>query len=148
MCQPSQYLLFCTCTQEASAPVHNKNSRRAKKTPAPPQFLWQLKRLKESKHQGLDGMVIMPQSQLSERLTAHYVETQLNQGHCFDFDYQPQPGDNLLVFTDTSASVYMSYIFKNQQWTTDYYDPFYHKLSLIEKGKIKCLDVSPDSPNQ
>lgn len=148
MCQPSQYLLFCACTQETFVSVHNKKSRRAKKKPAPPQFLWQLKRLTESKHQGIDGMVIMPQSQLNEHLTAHYVETQLNQGHCFDFDYQPQSGDNLLVFTDASAHVYMSYIFKDQRWTNDYYDPFYHRLLLIGKGKIQCLDVSPSSSNQ
>lgn len=159
MCQENLEIHFCTCVPtEEKVVIHNKNSRRFKKDFDEDAYLkknlvWKLFKYEGYENSGLIGMIIMPSNQLTSELTADYLIGALNSKNLFDFDYQPQQGDNLKIefsFRNKKSRKeyqgkiysYMSFIFKDDKWTKDYYIGFNHKTVLFREGKVEIKDLN------
>ena len=80
---------------------------------------------------------MLPAGDIGNGLDAEWIALNLNLENCFDFDYTPEEGDNLFIQTNEIASAYISFIFKNDQWIIDVYDPFTWNTKHIVDGIIK-----------
>lgn len=147
MCKQSNQFKLCSCSDIKTKIVHNKNSRRYKnKLPEqkPKKIIWTLSKCEGSQYLGMDGMLIGPASKLTEKLTANYVKEELNTRNCFDFDYSPKEGDNLVLtpYLTKKESLkqeyeFLSFIFNNGQWILKSYNVFYDKVIEFKKGKLE-----------
>lgn len=100
-------------------------------------YIWHL-----WKHTGTDennsmiGQYIFPTEDIGNCLNAEWIILNLNYENCFDFKYTPSEGDNLYITQNIELSSYISFIFKNGEWTIGHYSPFSDILQLISSGKI------------
>jgi len=142
MCQPDQHLMFCTCADEVKIKtIKNRygDTYTQKVFPKYIQFIWTLKH--HTLQSGiLDGMLELPSSHLGNQLASADVLEQLNQRNCFDFTYQPQEGDTLVISSNQKIAGYLSFIFENGQWVRGHVSPFEYQLKTIEEGKVECRD--------
>ena len=140
MCDFENGFILCTCTKETQKVVHNKNSRRYKNTPEAKivGYRWVLARFVRTFEPIMEGMYAMPSHDLGAGLTAEWVLMNLNYGNCFDFDYTPAEGDNL-VFRSDERWDYMSFIFRQGAWQEGRYDGFSTTLEALFHGQIKTL---------
>jgi hypothetical protein len=88
MCDFTQGFKLCTCATDA-LPV----------TDAPIVYIWQLNTSPKAPEidERVRGIYIGPLSDIGAGLSEEFVWTALNSGNCFDFDYQPVEGDNLIM---------------------------------------------------
>lgn len=140
MCDFENGFVLCTCQTEPEQVVHNKNSRRYKNSPQAKiaGYRWFLSRFVDTYEPMMEGMYQPPSKELGAGLTEEWVLLNLNCGNCFDFDYTPQEGDNLVMRFEDHWH-YMSFIFRQGEWVSDRYDGFSTILELQSKGKIKPL---------
>ncbi|WCM41040.1 hypothetical protein MG290_08710 [Flavobacterium sp. CBA20B-1] len=90
---------LCTCsdlnTNKIQGLYSDEISRLGKK-----EFLkvikWKLNRFLGAEWNGMDGLMIMPSQNLINELTENFILGELNIENCFDFEYQPNEGDNLI----------------------------------------------------
>ncbi len=148
MCEITKNFILCSCSTDEKVEVeHNKNSRRYKKQiekKYPRRIAWTLDRYEGTYNSEMDGMMITPSDKLDELFTAEYVRSELNARNCFDFDYVPNEGDYLTFRFNFSKKEargrefhYMPYIYKEGNWTVDFYCGFSAKLAEINKGRLK-----------
>ncbi|TPG45229.1 hypothetical protein EAH81_01095 [Flavobacterium pectinovorum] len=124
--------------------VHHKNSRKSKNKRLN-DFTWTLDRCLGFSNTTMDGMGYMPEKALSEDLTNERMLVDLNSKNCFDFDYEPQEGDNLSIYTPKNhIRKHLSFIFENGEWIADSYLPFMYKLEKINYGKVTFQDKTED----
>lgn len=142
MCQPIEHLMFCTCADEVKVKtVTNRygDTYTQKVFPKHIHFIWTLQRYSNERNL-FDGMMEFPASILAESLNTNEVLKQLNNRDCFDFDYVPQEGDNLIISSNKGHHGYLSFLFENNQWNKGYLSPFNFILKVIEEGKVDCRE--------
>lgn len=145
MCDFEKGFILCTCADKEKPVVHNKNSRRHKKNPTNEAqvYRWYLSEFIEIYESIMEGIYELPTDDIGNGLTAEWVLLHLNEGNCFDFDYTPKEGDNLVITkpTKTYQYVHLSFIFQNGSWLEKHYVPFYTSLELKQKGIVQELDA-------
>lgn len=92
-------------------------------------------------------MIMMPIGKFSEELTYNYIIEKLNTKNLFDFNYIPSEGDTLFIRIEYvykvikkkhgSLGIYMSFTFKNNEWTEHFHDPFCDITEEFKKGILK-----------
>lgn len=144
MCNFENGFVLCTCQNEATELVHNKNSRRYKNSPKIQikGYRWFLLRFIDTFEPMMEGQYEPPSKEIGAGLTAEWVLLHLNFENCFDFDYTPQEGDNLMIYAENPQK-YMSFIFRQSEWICDRYDRFSTMLELRLEGEIKPLPTDP-----
>ena len=113
------------------------------KDPSAPKLIWYLSHFLGEKETNLIGKMIMPVAQFdfSTLITDDYIVAQLNESNCFDFEYIPKNGDNLIVRQyHNKKEEFMSFIFKGAKWTSDYYNVFSGVVRKFNVGKMQLLD--------
>ncbi len=86
---------------------------------------------------GMDGIGYMAEKALTEDLTNERMLVALNSKNCFDFDYQPNEGDNLQIFTPENAiRKHLSFVFQNGEWIAYSYLAFLYEMEKINFGKV------------
>lgn len=145
MCETGKEIKLCTCFPATmNKVVHHKNSRKAKNKRLN-DFTWTLDRCLGPSNTTMDGMGYMPEEALSEDLTNEKMLVYLNSKNCFDFDYEPQEGDNLKIYTpENRIREHLSFIFENGEWIADHYGPFTHLFEKINYGKVTFEDNNED----
>ena len=71
----------------------------------------------------------------------------MNDRNCFDFNYNPTEGDNIVfkyfnkkkrnANSESLENGYISFIYKDSNWKIDYYNPFYDQTQVINQGILK-----------
>ncbi len=139
MCNFNEGFILCKCN-DAKAIIHNKKTKRRKKKrdkqeKKPIEYVWRLyKYLGLSKEKEL-GRYRFPSDDVGNGLTSNYVLQELNNRNCFDFDYTPNEGDNLLISTTESYNR-IEFIFRKGKWVEDHYSPFDDEYLEFDNGKI------------
>ena len=152
MCESSLVLQFCSCEGADVPAIHNQSSRKYKKQFNSKEYLihqlvWTLYKYKGKEDAGEMGRMFMPQNKIGEDLTASFVVEQLNTATCFDFEYEAQEGDNLVIHFNHAKNrlpkkdqhkihYYMSFIFKAGIWEEDFYDAFSDQVEKFNSGKL------------
>lgn len=135
MCNITSVLTFCTCTPNV---IHNKHSRRHKKAIAQEGYTWTLNRYVGQITFCMEGLLNAPSTHLEAELTNELILTHLNTFSCFDFAYEPQEGDNLVVRSNQPQRYdFLSFIFRTGKWTVDHYNPFHDQTDRILSGILK-----------
>lgn len=142
MCDFEQGFILCTCENKPQQIVHNKHSRRYKNSPKTEEegYRWFLSSFVNTFEPMMEGSYEPPSRELGGGLTEEWVLLHLNYGNCFDFDYTPSDGDNLVIRPANSYK-YMSFIFRKGEWVSDRYDGFSTILELRLKGEIKPIST-------
>jgi hypothetical protein len=141
MCDFEKGFILCTCEDKEKPIIHNKNSRRNKKNQINDSqvYRWYLYEFVEKHALMMIGRYLLPTSDLGNSLTAEWVLLNLNERHCFDFDYTPKEGDNLIMRAKHLAGLHLSFIFREGIWLEDHYDAFNYTLKLNLEGEIKQI---------
>jgi hypothetical protein len=147
MCDFTKGIKLCSCEnetikfreQEFYKMVKNEYVKipNKKNENIPIIFIWRLFKLKSKNNNNEIGRYMLPAGDIGNGLDAEWIALNLNLENCFDFDYTPEEGDNLFIQTNEIASAYISFIFKNDQWIIDVYDPFTWNTKHIVDGIIK-----------
>jgi hypothetical protein len=145
MCDFDKGFILCTCKDKEKPIVHNKNSRRYKQEQAtiPKMYRWCLytfKRYKSDDEPLMEGLYEFPAADIGKGLTDEWVLLNLNDRNCFDVDYTPSWGDNLVIEDAHEAWVYLSFIFQNGGWERGHYNPFDTVQTLTMNGEVKQID--------
>lgn len=142
MCDFEQGFILCTCENKPKPIVHHKNPRRYKNSPQAEikGYRWFLSSFVDTFEPMMEGIYEPPAKELGGGLTEEWVLLHLNYGNCFDFDYTPSEGDNL-VMCPANSYKYMSFIFRKGEWVCDRYDGFSTILELRLKGEIKPIPM-------
>ncbi len=135
MCDFENGFILCSCNEESNETTLNSDKET---------YVWELKTLKETIP--ARGITQFPISDIGMGLNAEWVLLNLIDRNCFDFDYQPLEGDNLIMYSNNSANdkasfsnqpAYLSYIYRNEEWVEDFYMKVGQLTQLKNKGKIK-----------
>jgi len=85
----------------------------------------------------LNGMHRLAEDRLAENLSAAAILKVLNTQQCFDFDYIPSEGDNLVIHNPPRyIEGFISFIYKNAQWVPGDYNSFRDQLEVFHYGKF------------
>ena len=147
MCDFTKGIKLCTCEGDKIEFRHQEFYRKVKgelvKIPdtrndkIPRIYIWRLFRLinkdKEKEWAEL-GKYAMPSDNIGQALNAEWIALNLNVENCFDFNYNPQEGDNLFIQQNVSHGPYISFIYKSNEWIVDHYDPFNSETVHIKDG--------------
>lgn len=142
MCSFEGEILFCTCSHLSNENSTDKKDTNSKNT----ELYWQIIRvcykdidLFEMEH----GRSVIPSESINDFLATDILH-KLNNSHCFDFDYQAQDNDYLLItkrkpnLEDYSHSFpYLCFVFEKNVWTIDTFDEFNTVLTGIKNGRLK-----------
>ena len=79
---------------------------------------------------------MFPTDDIGNALNTEWVALNLNIENCFDFDYTPSEGDNLIITQNEAFSPRISFIYKQGIWVADHYSPFLHIRELIREGNV------------
>lgn len=136
MCTISDKLKLCTCKTKRVDQLEH---------------VWFLKRPND-KNICVFGEMMFPAEigEKADELNQKTILTQLNNGNCFDVDFQPQTNDVLVLHFSLKQSLekdpkkpsfnsdYLAYAFKfvNGKWKVDDYNPFDSNFEDIQFGKI------------
>ncbi|HUM51709.1 MAG TPA: hypothetical protein PK431_07820 [Chitinophagales bacterium] len=117
--------------------IHNKHSRRNKHLLNETEFHWKiLKREKPEESDELESYMY-PTKDIGFGLNNQSIIEQLNSHKIFDFEYKPEEYDNLQIFEKTPLSSYLSFVFQNGEWKSEF--PYFHfENSLKFKGYVKA----------
>ncbi len=132
MCDFNNGFILCKCNTKNT--IHNKKSRRNKMN-APREYNWVLNKYVGRSSEMEMGRYELPVNDLKEGLTADVVLRELNEKNCFDFDYMPHEGDNL-VLSNKPDQIRMEFIFKSGKWGVEHYSPFDHVVEKVDQGKV------------
>ncbi len=119
MCKFDNGLKLCTCDELSEA--------------TPDDYTWQLRVL--DYYEPARGRCYFPSDDIGEGLEHQWIELNLNCENCFDFDYQPKEGDNLII--TKAGQGYLSFMFRNNEWTKDFYNEIGEISKLVKNGKVK-----------
>ena len=156
MCDFKNGFILCTCvdeepleTAEVKKEVPVKKMRTKKKKllsklnlqPKPQQpidvkkYKWELRTLKRKEY--AVGRFVFPSDDIGKGLESDWVELNLNDRNCFDFEYTPNEGDELIFFNEINRGKYLAFIFKNNTWVQDFYNEVAELTRLEKSGKVK-----------
>ncbi len=135
MCDFRKGFILCKCN-DSKVITHNKKSRKNKqKRKETLEYIWTLyKYLGRSKEKEL-GKYMFPLDDVGYGLSSDFVLKELNRRNCFDFEYTPNEGDNLIISnSDRDIAGNIEFIFREGQWVTDHYSPFEHDYEKFNNG--------------
>ncbi|HEY1196565.1 hypothetical protein [Flavobacterium sp.] len=137
MCKSGKEIKLCTCVPNGiNTVIHHKNSRKNRKKRRT-EFTWTLEKCMGFSKTTMDGMGYMPEKMLTVDLTNEKMVADLNSKNCFDFDYEPNEGDSLRIFTPGgSYEKHLSFIYKNKQWIAGSHMPFMYEMQKINFGNV------------
>lgn len=158
MCKPTKNIKFCTCINEPKKIIHNKKSRRFKRNfdataQLKKNLIWTLHRLQKMATVSIDsnlpfatmeGMIRMPESEITPEITNETISKALNESDCFDFEYQPVEGDQIKIRFEIekrrrlNPNGYLSFIYKNGIWEANTYG--FESLEFVKEGKVKIVE--------
>lgn len=140
MCEFDNGFILCSCE------LSNEHTNTQDDSKI--EYIWELRILK-SKELAI-GRAIYPEKgiDIGCGLNAEWVLLNLNCEKCFDFDFEPKQGDNLVIYPNTKKHynqdlVYLSYIYKEGKWQEDFYDELGELTKLKNnkyKGKVKTTN--------
>lgn len=132
MCEISDELKLCTCSNAEELENY-----------------WVLYRYNKDKNELIVGQPILPRDITLEELINRDIFCEfLNKKNCFDFEYQPQNKDRLLISLQTNSeedfeeeSIAYGFEHRNGKWKIKDYETFdwVEKYDGILEGKIKNL---------
>lgn len=132
MCEISDELKLCTCSNAEELENY-----------------WVLYRYNKDKNELIVGEILLPRIiTLEEIRNKDILLALLNKINCFDFEYQPQNKDRLLISLQTNAeedfeeeSIAYGFEYRNGKWKIKDYETFewYERYDEILEGKIKNL---------
>lgn len=139
MCDFEKGFILCSCKDKEKPVIHNKNSRRYKKSPQNEDntYRWYLCEFKGTFESLMEGMFEPPSNDIGKGLTSEWVLLNLNDRNCFDFEYIPREGDSLVIRKPQTYGAFLSFIFKNGEWKEDFYSPFGIMLNKLNEGKVE-----------
>ena len=152
MCNRTEKLELCACLDMNTNKIqklYSEEIKRLDKQELLKVAKWELNRFLGTTFSEMDGLVILPSQNLTKELSEEFILRELNNSNCFDFEYQPSEGDNLIftigwLFNKWGKKMnpeieykYSSYIFRSGEWKPDFYNPFYEKTEIINKGVLK-----------
>lgn len=147
MCKYGEKIRFCSCTRE-KIKYKDPNSINVNKVTQGNRkisleedpllmFVWQLLRYDgEHVNTELEGEYLPPVNDIGNGLNSAWIELNLNTENCFDFDYTPIEGDNLIIRHSSIGYDYLSFIYKAGQWHIKHYNPLTNSTHLIDSGKV------------
>jgi hypothetical protein len=100
-------------------------------------YIWSLSIFEGMNESPEMGRYILPTNDIGQGLNAEWIALNLNCGNCFDFEYEPEEGDNLKIHQNEISSPYISFIYNNKEWKIDHYDPFSTFIKEKQAGKIE-----------
>ncbi len=135
MCEFNDGFILCSC-EFNNEEINTQDDSKI-------EYIWELRILK-SKELAI-GKAVPPMEDIGSGLNSEWVLLYLNSEKCFDFNYQPEEGDNLVIYPNTKGYYnqnirYLSFIFKEGSWQEDFYDELGELTKLKSrkyKGKIK-----------
>ena len=139
MCDFDKEFILCVCKHERIP--YKKTKRNKKKTqPEKIEYIWTLyKYIGPNKGKEM-GRYVFPVSDIGNGLTSDFVLAQINSKNCFDFEYNPNEGDNLLISDLQYKGGRLEFIYRDGKWLKDFYDPFMDETKRTLEGKIKSVD--------
>lgn len=148
MCEISNKFILCTCLKD-DAPSIGTAKKRLKHflkqsiSSSKQEFTWTLYRYIGYKETEILGSLRMPNETLGNLLSNDYVLENINNRHCFDFDYEPNEGDNLQIEQHEHAEFqdFLSFIFRNGEWQADSYYTFTEKIRAFNLGKVQVEEI-------
>ena len=144
MCNFEKEFRLCTCKDKEIK--HRKNTTNKKEDTEI--LVWTLYTYKGKLDSCIVGMTALPSNTIDkQKLPLDYVIHQLNEKNCFDFDYLPIEGDYLIIETQAIWNGrIMPFIYRQNKWVFDSYNPFTEKLEVINDGKLIFLDDRQNLP--
>ncbi|MCD8438359.1 hypothetical protein LNI95_11855 [Tenacibaculum dicentrarchi] len=131
MCNINGEILFCTCI-DSDDNLDN--------------LFWTLVKIKEKKADNwmdmTQGRVMIPSIEISN-LNQTVILKKLNSKKCFDFNYNPEENDFLIITKKTlnissysHLNPYISFEFSKKKWIINHFSDLEIELKEIKKGKI------------
>lgn len=137
MCDFEKGFILCSCIIVKPAKKSKRKSKKNNEMPVELGYRWTLSRFKEFIEEPLmEGSFDPPSKDLGKGLNDEWILLNLNSENCFDFDYIPLEGDNL-IFKSNERFKYLSFIFSKGEWIKNNYDPFSTILESYKQGKIE-----------
>ena len=143
MCEFEKKLTLCTCYTDKD-PYYFQIRRKLEKylktsiTSENNAFYWTLADYLGHQEKFLIGMTSIPGNVIGTSLTNDFVISQLNNRNCFDFDYTPKEGENLMISeqSDRLDREYLSFIFRDGKWKIGSYNSFIEKTEVKNFGNV------------
>lgn len=135
--------------------VHNKKARNNRNNPdlIEHDWYWTLHRfVGKIENAWLEQVyLVFPKNWLSDQINSESVLLRLRNSDCFDFNYEPLEGDNLKIIHESQQMAnnksyhgldYLSFIYREDTWKEDSYDPEQDELLLVKTGNIYWTKIS------
>jgi len=132
MCDFKDGFILCSC-DEGEEKMSSKNDGS--------EYIWELRIL--DKLEFSIGKAKYPSLDIGSGLESEWVLLNLEERNCFDFDYTPKEGDNLVLYPKRNICYndyndsYLSFIYKSEKWTEGFYDEIGEITISQNRGKLK-----------
>lgn len=151
MCDYTNGIRFCSCEPHKIVFRHDEKYRLSKgeRVLVPNQknehipliYIWELFRTKSKEDSWMEiGRYMMPRDNLGNGLDAGWIAGNLNSENRFDFEYQPEEGDNLLIRQNVRMGPYLSFIFRSGEWKIAHCSPFEYEKKQVQIGIVKEIE--------
>ena len=149
MCEFENGMKFCTCEANSIKFRGPRTFRRIdgkleivvapKDKKIPLEYIWELFRFEGKVPITEIGRYMMPINDLGKGLNAEWIALNLNCEDCFDFEYTPNEGDSLKISENVTLGPYISFVFRDKEWTIDHHYPWSTQISDLKKGRVKAV---------
>lgn len=132
MCDFENGFILCSC-KDKNEEVSSKNKSSG--------YIWELRILE--KREFAVGKARYPSSNIGSGLESEWVLLNLEERNCFDFEYIPTEGDNLVMYPESNicynqqSDSYLSFIYKSGKWAKGFYDEIEQMTTPKKKGILK-----------
>lgn len=100
-------------------------------------YIWQLRRLDREEY--VQGRCHFPIEDFGNGLEFEWIKLNLEDHNCFDFEYMPKDGDNLIIRQKDSHFPFISLMYKGTEWEDDFYDELGQITRVFFQGVVKML---------
>jgi hypothetical protein len=131
MCDLHHHFILCTC-EPGKATLHD-----------PEVLTWTLSRHLGKQHFSMEGILAFPSTRIGHGFHSEWVESQLNERSCFDFDYKPSELDELRIYQGPDRSYepkFLSLVFENGRWRREHGHGYADIRELIRRGKVEFAE--------
>jgi hypothetical protein len=133
MCDFNKGFILCKCSSPKVAAQKNNPKRKKKKEAIA--YTWTLYKYLGLSKEVILGRYTFPSNDIGNGLTVNFVLQELNIRNCFDFEYNPNEGDNLII-SNAESLTRIEFIFREEQWVEDHYSPFSDDYEEFDRGKV------------